>query len=88
MRTHPKELLTVFLDVLTAAVDHPWHLTVDGIEAQSFVPVLLLLTRRLSRQRELQSLEKAGLVVVQVSDRVNRHASLKIKCTFHSDGFS
>lgn len=66
-----KELLTVFFDVLAAAVDHPGHLAVDGIEAQPFVPVLLLLARRLGRQRELQGLEQAGLVVVQVRDGVH-----------------
>ena len=62
---------TVFLDVLTAAVDHPGHLTVDGIEAQPLVPVLLLFARRLGRQGELQGLEQAGLVVIQVRDRVH-----------------
>lgn len=61
-------MLTIFLDVLTAAVHHSGHLTVNGIEAQPFVPVLLLFTWRFSRQRELQCLEKAGLVVIQVCD--------------------
>lgn len=72
-----KWLLTVFLDVLTAAVDHPGHLAVDGIEAQPLVPMLLLLTRRVGRQRELQRLEQARLVVVQVGDGVHRHAPLE-----------
>lgn len=67
---------TVFLDVLTAAVDHPGHLPVDGVQAQTFVPVLFLLALRLGRQGELQRLEEAGLVVVQVCDGIHRHASL------------
>lgn len=57
--------------MLTAAVDHSGDLTIDGIEAQPFVPVLLLLTWRFGRQRELQRLEQAGLVVVQVCDGVH-----------------
>lgn len=68
--------LTVFLDVLTAAVDHPRHLAIDWIEAQPFVPVLFLFARRLRRQGELQRLEEARLVVVQVRDGVHRHGSL------------
>lgn len=70
--------ITVFFDVLTAAVDHPGHLAVDGIEAQPFVPVLLLLTRRFGRQRELQRLQQAGLVVIQVCDGVHWHATLEV----------
>lgn len=57
--------------MLTAAVDHPGHLAVDGIEAQPFVPVLLLFARRLGGQGELQRLKQAGLVVVQVGDGVH-----------------
>lgn len=68
--------ITVFFDVLTAAVDHPGHLAVDGIEAQPFVPVLLLLARRFGRQGELQCLQQAGLVVIQVCDGVHRHSTL------------
>lgn len=66
-----KQQITVFFDVLTAAVDHPGHLTVNGIEAQPFVPVLLLFIQRFSRQGELQRLQQAGLVVVQVCDGVH-----------------
>lgn len=68
--------LTIFLDVLTAAVNHPGDLPVDGIEAQPLVPVLLLLVRCFSWQGQLQRLQEAGLVVVQVSDGVHRHSSL------------
>lgn len=57
--------------MLTAAVDHPGHLAVDGIEAQPFVPVLLLFARRLGGQGELQRLKQARLVVVQVGDGVH-----------------
>lgn len=62
--------------MLTAAVDHPGHLTVDGIEAQPFVSVLLLFAWRFSRQGELQRLEETRLVVVQVCNGVHRHAAL------------
>ena len=77
-----KKLLTIFLDVLTAAVDHPGHLAVNGIEAQPFVPVLLLFAWRLSWQGELQRLEQARLVVVQVGDGVHWHASLEVNNCF------
>jgi len=76
--------LTVFLNVLAAAVHHPGHLAVDGVEAQPFVPVLLILIRRLERQRELQGLEEAGLVVVQVRDGVHRHGALRVNRAFFS----
>lgn len=70
------EQLTIFLNVLTAAVDHPRHLTVDGIETQPFISVLFLFAWRFSRQGELQRLEETRLVVIQVCDGVHRHATL------------
>lgn len=64
--------------MLTAAVDHSGHLAVDGVEAQPLVPVLLLFVGRFGRQGELQGLEQARLVVVQVRDGVHRHGSLEV----------
>lgn len=64
--------------MLTAAVDHPGHLTVDGIEAQPFVPVLLLFAWCFGRQWELQRLQQAGLIVIQVCDGVHWHATLDV----------
>lgn len=57
--TYMHGVLTIFLDVLTAAVHNPWHLTVDRIQTQPFVPVFLLLTGSFGWQGELQRLQQA-----------------------------
>lgn len=49
---------TILLKVLAAAVQHTWHLPVDGVQAQSLVLLLLLLAGRPGRQRELQRLQQ------------------------------
>lgn len=72
-----KEALTIFLQVLAAAVQHTRHLSVDGVQAELRVAHLLLLAGRLHGHGQLQSLQQTRVTVVQVSDAVHRHAALQ-----------
>lgn len=78
-------LLTVVLDVAAAPLQHPGHLSVDGVEAElGLGPPLRRAARRLlqlelGRVGELQCLQQARLTIYEVGDGVHGQTALQRK---------
>lgn len=73
------------LDVAAAPLQHPGHLSVDGVEAElGLGPPLRRAARRLlqlqlGRVGELQRLQQAGLTIYEVGDGVHGQTALQRK---------
>lgn len=69
-------MCTMFFEVLAAEIHYSGHLSVDRVEAELFVPVLLPVVGGFHWQRQLEGLQESGVVVIKVSDAIHRYSAL------------
>lgn len=69
-------MCTVFFQVLAAEIHYPGHLSVNRVEAELFVTALLPVASCLYWQRQLEGLQEPRLVIIKVSDAINRYPAL------------
>lgn len=69
-------MCTMFFEVLAAQIHYARHLSVDRVEAELFVPVLLPVIGGLHWQRQLEGLQEPRVVVIKVSDAIHRYSAL------------
>lgn len=62
--------------MLAAEVNHPRHLSVNGVKAELLVLLLLLVGGGVIWERQLKGLQEPRLVIIKICDAIHRYPAL------------